>query len=543
MLDSFKSTVAGIAGILGVAFGTAELIGWVKGAGEAVVESKALAERLGMTTKGFQQLQYAAKLSHVDGETLTHSLEKMNEKLGDVATTGEGPAADALRRFGLSARALANGGTEHAFQTLVGVLGRIENPAERASVAIDLFGKAGQGMINLATKGSGAMAAMVADAQRFGVALSDVDTSKVNAASVAWTKVGMSLEGVANSIAVTLAPYVADTASIMAEMGASTVSAFNAARPAVSAFFEAAISAGDTFRQGLEGIGTAVSQIGENLAATSSIAAGALGGITGAVRGVGGSISEWILDKVDMVGFAWRNLPALFEVAALQIEEKLINLGEHFSALMGDAGILGSYIATNWTSMIVDAVGAVGKSFENLGKNIGGIGSAIVNWVKNPLGEFKFNWTPLLDGFRVTTAELPEMLTPVLTSLQDQIDSKLGSIAANELARTSRLAANTSARAHMGEGGMGAIGGAVQHPKIVETQFAGATELGSKEAYSAVLKSRSMQQNSMQTQIAVNAKTTAEATSRTAIGVARLGDLLQGKMGGGDLGKSMTAGN
>ena len=88
-----------------------------------------------------------------------------------------------------------------------------------------------------------------------------------------------------------------------------------------------------------------------------------------------------------------------------------------------------------------------------------------------------------------------------------------------------------------------ATAGALEHPKVVETKFAGANELGSKEAYSAVLKSRSMQLASVNNRIETNTRTTAEATTRAALGIARLGDLLEGKKGSGEQGRLNTAGN
>ena len=99
-------------------------------------------------------------------------------------------------------------GTENSFYTLVDVLGKIQNPAERASVAVDLFGKSGAAMINMATQGSGQLQAMGEEAVRLGVALNDVDAAKVVESDQAMVKIGESITGVANAIAVTLAPFV-----------------------------------------------------------------------------------------------------------------------------------------------------------------------------------------------------------------------------------------------------------------------------------------------------------------------------------------------
>jgi hypothetical protein len=440
-LDSFKSTVMGIAATMGVAFGAREIIHWVKGAGDAVATAKVLGERVGMTTQSFQKLEYAAKLSHVDGETLTHSLEKMNEKLGDVAVTGEGPAADALRRFGLSAKQLAMSGTEQSFFTLVDVLGKIQNPAERASVAVDLFGKSGAAMINMATQGKGQLQAMGAEAVRLGVALSDVDAAQVVEADVSMIKIGESITGVANAIAITLAPFVtaiADQFTAWMMSGTKTTS---------------------YLAQGVDWVTSAIG----GLADVGQVAMTAFYGLRSVFDDVFGLALQGI-DKL-IQGFGW-----LFEkITGTKLE--LTTFFADWGELMHKAG---------------DADAA--KGMQLMGQK----------WAHETVRTF-----------------------------------------VDDLQASAQQRATFNAQKSAGF----ATAGALEHPKVVETKFAGATEMGSKEAYSAVLKSRSMQQNGMNNRIETNTRTTAEATTRTAIGIARLGDLMQGKQGGNDLGKAMTAGN
>ena len=71
--------------------------------------------------------------------------------MGDVAIDGAGPAADASAVRDLRQVADGNGDGE-AFFTLVGAM-KDPDPIERASFAIDVFGKSGQGIINMAAKG------------------------------------------------------------------------------------------------------------------------------------------------------------------------------------------------------------------------------------------------------------------------------------------------------------------------------------------------------------------------------------------------------
>jgi len=430
----------GIAGTLGVAFGAKELIGWVHGATSAAAESATLAQRVGLTAEAFGRLQYAARLSHVDGETLTHSLEKMNEKLGDVAINGSGPAYEALRRFGLSARRLTQMGTEQAFFTLVGVMERIPNPMERASVAMDLFGKSGQGIINMVAQGGPALKAMGEEAMALGVAMSDVDSQKLLEADTAMLRIGESIRGVADRIAVQLAPFVTAIADQFV------------------AWMQTGVTAGDRMAQAIDWVATAVGGVYDVIQVVNSG--------WHLLRMGFNEAASFILSGVQKLidGFAW-----LYE-AITGVELEVSNLAKEMSEALEAAAV------------------------EELGK------AEIKKWGHQTVREF--------------VADL-------------------------------RLAATQRATFQAGKAqAFAGAGRAVEHPKVVDLQFAGAAEMGSKEAYSAILKSRSMQMSNLQNRIEANTRTTAEATSRTADAAARMAQFLGQLAGkGGEVGRALTAGN
>ncbi len=211
LTQKFESTMGHLKGVLagvGVSLGVGALGAWVTGATRAAAASQDTASRIGMTTEAFQKLSYAAKISGVDQETLASSLEKMQERLAEVAIEGSGPAANALKRFGINARDLTAMSPEQAFTTLVGVLEKIPSSFERISVAKSIFGKSGTGMINLAMEGTAALKGMGDEASKLGVALSAVDNAKLAETDDALDRIWMSIQGVANSIAVQLSPYI-----------------------------------------------------------------------------------------------------------------------------------------------------------------------------------------------------------------------------------------------------------------------------------------------------------------------------------------------
>lgn len=251
--------------------------------------------------------------------------------------------------------------------------------------------------------------------------------------------------------------------------------------PQIRTFVDGAAAAWDTFTSGIGGIVTSMSRIPQTWSGSASALAGGLSAIGG---------------MVDSLGLAWRNLPALVEVAALQWQEKVTNIGAYIATIPANLGIVGNYIANNWRSMVIDAVRAVSTAFSNLTTNLSNLGSAIGTFLADPTRGFHVNWTPILDGFKATTAELPALIKPSLVSLQSEIDLKLGAIGKAEMARSQRLAASAAERAKLAADAMAspsAAKAASSSPSASQAsapKFATAIQAGSREAVNALLRSR-----------------------------------------------------
>lgn len=147
----------------------------------------------------------------------------------------------------------------------------------------------------------------------------------------------------------------------------------------------------------------------------------------------GAAIQTWVIEKVEQAGLVIRNWPTYMEIATIKIYEKIINIGEYFSALLVNAQRVGEYLANNWRALAVDAFNAVGQAIKNLGENLANLSQALIHFVQNPTGGFEFAWKPLLDGFKATADKLPEMIKAKLTALD--ITPQLDAIAAAEASR------------------------------------------------------------------------------------------------------------
>lgn len=226
-LKQLGSQVASLGGLVNPAVtafaglaGAAGLGALVKGQMEAIDSTAKLSDRLGISTEALTGLQHAAGLSGVDAESLTGSLEKMLNTLNDAATKGS-TAAATFQKMGLDAAKLANMAPDQAFAAISDGLVNIKNPAERASAAMDIFGKSGQALLPLMLSGSEGLKAAQAEAAKLGLTFSRVDAAKVEAANDAMSKMGEVAQGVGRTLAIQLAPYITAGADALTNFATS----------------------------------------------------------------------------------------------------------------------------------------------------------------------------------------------------------------------------------------------------------------------------------------------------------------------------------
>jgi hypothetical protein len=165
-------------------------------------------DALGMTTEALVGLEWAAKQAGVGPEELRQSMVRMNSALADAVNMG-GPASDALRRLGFDAESLANMDASEAFGKISDGLNSVQNAAERTALTQDIFGKqAGMSLAPLLQAGSAGLEQMQAEAEKLGLTFSRIDAAKVEQANDAMSRMSAVVEGVAQDVAVALAPYI-----------------------------------------------------------------------------------------------------------------------------------------------------------------------------------------------------------------------------------------------------------------------------------------------------------------------------------------------
>jgi len=193
----------GAIGIKGLTFSFSELGEQINQAFSDIDNAAKQSSRLGLTVDQLWSLQHAADLSGVSAEEFGKGLEKMQKNIGE-GLSGNKKAVDTFAELGLSIEQLRSGDAESNFLRIADALQRIENPAERIRLAMDVFGKAGGKFLNIG--GMEAIKAAQEDFQRIHGSIGSTASSDVEAANDAASRAGVAWQGIIRNIAVALAP-------------------------------------------------------------------------------------------------------------------------------------------------------------------------------------------------------------------------------------------------------------------------------------------------------------------------------------------------
>ena len=233
VIGTLKSTLLGVAATAKaaglaiskamLATGIGAIVSGVSAAAAAVMQFSSMgagiddvAKRTGASAEGLSQLKYAAEQS---GATL-EDVEKGMRKLGDVTTqaaNGSKSAQEALAKVGVTAEQLSTLSPEDRLLAIVQGLSQIADPAERASVAMDVLGKSGANLLPMMEDGAAGVAAMMAEADALGLTLSGPQAEAAAAFDDAFAKLSATFSTFSKIVGSTLAPVLADVMNFISE--------------------------------------------------------------------------------------------------------------------------------------------------------------------------------------------------------------------------------------------------------------------------------------------------------------------------------------
>ncbi len=199
--------------IAGLTFGLSRLVFPVANAGE---ELHKLAQKTGVSVEALSGLRYAAELSDVSAESLTKALKKLSVSLFDAKTGGEEGGA-ALKALGIRVTDASGPirATEEVLLDLADRFSSLPDSAEKAALAVRLFGRDGLSLIPMLNLGRDGLTAMMEEAKRLGLVLSASAARAAEEFNDNLKRLNAVTEGVTRQFGAALLPVMADATEAM----------------------------------------------------------------------------------------------------------------------------------------------------------------------------------------------------------------------------------------------------------------------------------------------------------------------------------------
>jgi len=175
-----------------------------------------ISDQIDITTESLQGLRFAANLAGTSTAILEKGLRRMSRGLGE-AKQGLGQAKFALAALGIELEDIIGLDSAEQFIVLSKALKNLATQEERNAISAQLFGRAGQELLNVIQLGSKGIREQIAEAKKLGIAFNRVDTRKVEAANDALLRMSAIFEGISNTLTIQLAPFITKAADSFRE--------------------------------------------------------------------------------------------------------------------------------------------------------------------------------------------------------------------------------------------------------------------------------------------------------------------------------------
>lgn len=186
--------------------------------------------RLGVTVNQLQTLQFAASQSGTGAEELKKGFERFNKSISE-ASTGIGTGMRAFEALGIT---LSNNDGElksvdQLLNEVADSFTQINNPADKVRIAMDLFGRAGAGMVNMLQDGSESLNTLRGQFNEFTLELTGEQARAVEEANDRFDLLGRVFASIGQQITANLLPALAEFGTFV------SMHIIQAARGAISA--------------------------------------------------------------------------------------------------------------------------------------------------------------------------------------------------------------------------------------------------------------------------------------------------------------------
>ncbi len=142
--------------------------------------------------------------------------------MGEFAATGQGEAGKWLKAFGFDVEKLKGLRGDELFRTYADAISHLSDRGQQLAAVAGLMGDEARDLTPLILAGGSAMRDAAAEAAQYGLAVSKFDAAKIEAVNDNFTRIGAVTRGLANTIAIELAPVILSVTDDMLEAAKKT---------------------------------------------------------------------------------------------------------------------------------------------------------------------------------------------------------------------------------------------------------------------------------------------------------------------------------
>lgn len=205
-----------------------ELAGWMSQqiqlakeyskAGTAVADAlDRQAQSLGTTARAMAAFAVVEHRADLEAGSLAASLSKMQQAIADSQAYGSS-ADKTFAKLGLRFSDLIALSAEDQFRMIADAISKVDTASERTAYTMDIFGKAGKGLVGTMAEGSKAFDSAAEAAKRFGLALSATEQARILKAEEKVKELALVIKGYQQQVAAANAESVAASAAMSAKL-------------------------------------------------------------------------------------------------------------------------------------------------------------------------------------------------------------------------------------------------------------------------------------------------------------------------------------
>ena len=361
-LDRFKGIASGGANAAAVIAGafiaaTTAAFSMTVQAGRVAEETDKLSQKTGIAAKSIEGMSVVLARNGLGAENLTSLMRGLSKQMVD-AQNGVASSTKLFQEMGISVETVGKG-TGATLKAIADRFKDMPDGAEKARLAIDLFGRAGLEWIPILNKGGKALEDSAKKSAEFGLILSEVQRTQLTVFDDAMDDLGSALKGFGMQVGAAFAPALT---ALVNGMTSAIVFGKNA--------FNAFADAGEKLVIRISAMVASVQLLSKNLFSLKAFSMAAWEETLNHVK----AIDQWAAAQIKAVDSNRQQEKELGTLAIKQLEA-----GGAAQKHTSDQQKLGQQIVSS-TKIMLAQEEALGKSQERMGGNIvsgSGISQAI----------------------------------------------------------------------------------------------------------------------------------------------------------------------